>query len=69
MVIGVPREIHRHEHRVGLTPFAAARLVRDGHEVVVEANAGETAHFTDEDYQQAGAGIVYDSDVGMVAAD
>ena len=28
MVVGVPRETHRHEHRVGLTPFAVARLVQ-----------------------------------------
>ena len=69
MVIGVPREIHRHEHRVGMTPFAAARLVRDGHEVVVEAGAGETAHFSDEDYKRAGARVVYDPDAAYLRAD
>ena len=36
MIIGVPREIHRHEHRVGPAPFAVARLTRRGHTVLVE---------------------------------
>ena len=61
MIIGVPREIHRHEHRVGLTPSAAARLIRQGQTVLVEKEAGLTAHFSDRDYQKAGAQIVYDT--------
>jgi alanine dehydrogenase len=62
MNIGVPREIHRHEHRVGLTPLAAAQLTRCGHMVFVEKEAGLTAHFSDRDYQRAGAHIVYDTE-------
>ena len=58
MVIGVPREIHRHEHRVGLNPFAVSRLVQQGHTVFVETRAGETAHFTDRNYEDAGGKIV-----------
>lgn len=59
MFIGVPKEIHRHEHRVGLTPFAVSQLVAEGHTVNVETGAGEKAHFTDRDFEEAGAQIVY----------
>ena len=69
MVIGVPRETHRHEHRVGLNPFAAARLSRQGHTVFVENRAGVEAHFSDQDYQEAGAKIVYSSDEAYQRAD
>jgi alanine dehydrogenase len=60
MVIGVPREIHHQEHRVGLTPFGAARLTQHGHSVLVESRAGDAAHFTDRDYTKSGAHVVYD---------
>jgi len=59
MILGVPKETQRHEHRVGLTPSAAGQLVRAGHTVVVEKEAGHDAHFKDRDYEQAGAQIVY----------
>ncbi|MBZ2169272.1 alanine dehydrogenase [Marinobacter sp. F4216] len=55
MKIGVPKEIKNHEYRVGMTPAAVHELVGQGHEVFVEANAGNAIGFTDEDYQQAGA--------------
>jgi len=60
MVIGVPKEMHRHEHRVGLTPFAVAKLTHCGHSVYIERDAGQAAHFTDEAYADTGAQIVYD---------
>ncbi|MEZ4649325.1 MAG: alanine dehydrogenase [Candidatus Eisenbacteria bacterium] len=69
MFIGVPREIHRHEHRVGLSPFAAAWLAKRGHSVLVESNAGHSSWFTDQDYQKAGAQIVYDTDEVYKRAD
>jgi alanine dehydrogenase len=69
MNIGVPREIHRHEHRVGLTPLAAAQLTHDGHMVFVEKEAGMTAHFSDRDYQKVGAQIVYDTEEVYKRAD
>jgi alanine dehydrogenase len=69
MIIGVPREIYRHEHRVGLTPLAAARLVQQGQTVLVEKEAGLTAHFFDRDYQKVGAQIVYDTEEVYKRAD
>jgi alanine dehydrogenase len=69
MVIGVPKEIHHHEHRVGLNPFAAARLIKKGHTVFVESRAGEEAHFSDKDYQDVGAQIVYSPEEAYMRAD
>lgn len=59
MIIGVPREKHGDEHRVGLSPFAVSRFCGLGHAVLVEQGAGTHAHFRDADYQNAGARIVY----------
>ncbi|MGE0621764.1 MAG: alanine dehydrogenase [Pseudomonadales bacterium] len=55
MRIGVPKEIKVHEYRVGLTPASAAELTGLGHEVVVEAGAGEGIGFSDADYVAVGA--------------
>lgn len=59
MRIGVPKETIRHEHRVGLSPYAVKQLVAQGHEVIVEKEAGVAAHFSDQDYSKAGARIAY----------
>src|SRR5215208_2202023 len=57
--IGIPKEIAFQENRIALTPDAVSVLVSNGHEVVIEHNAGEAAHFADRDYSEAGAKIVY----------
>ncbi len=57
MRIGVPKEIKVHEYRVGLSPASVSELVRAGHQVVVEATAGEGIGFTDQRYERAGATI------------
>lgn len=59
MWIGVPKETRRHEHRVGLSPSAVARLAERGHDIVIEQGAGAGAHFPDAAYEAAGARIVY----------
>jgi alanine dehydrogenase len=69
MIIGVPREPNRHEHRVGLTPYGVARLARKGHAVVVEKDAGLEARFTDSQYEKAGAQVVYSSEEAYKRAD
>lgn len=58
MLIGVPREIKDKEYRVALTPAGAEQLVRDGHQVMVEQNAGTGSGFQNQEYEQAGAVIV-----------
>ena len=57
MRIGVPKEIKKLEHRVGLTPDSVLELTRLGHEVVVETNAGGGIDMTDAQYEAAGATI------------
>ncbi|MFQ5600664.1 MAG: alanine dehydrogenase [Candidatus Krumholzibacteriia bacterium] len=69
MIVGVPRERHHHEHRVGLTPFAAARIIQQGHTVLVEKAAGEMAHFLDRDYQAVGAQTVFSAEEAYRRAD
>lgn len=58
MRIGVPKEIKTDEYRVALTPAGVRELVQRGHDVVVEATAGEGSAFPDEQYERAGARIV-----------
>lgn len=58
MRVGTVREIKNHEYRVGLTPKSAGELVRNGHEVLVEKDAGCGIGESDEDYIRAGAKII-----------
>src|SRR6187399_2758632 len=58
MTIGVPKEIKPQENRVAMLPSAAYQLVKRGHRVVVEANAGTGTGFPDEEYRKAGAEVL-----------
>jgi alanine dehydrogenase len=58
MKIGVPKEIKTLEFRVGMVPAGVRELVHDGHEVIVETNAGLGIGMTDADYKNAGAKVV-----------
>jgi alanine dehydrogenase len=58
MKIGVPKEIKTLEFRVGMTPAGVHEVVHDGHEVVVETNAGAGIGMTDADYEAAGATVL-----------
>src|SRR5437868_4448247 len=60
MLVGVPKEIKGQEYRVALLPSAAYQLIKRGHQVLVERNAGAGAGYPDADYQQAGASMVGD---------
>ena len=53
--IGVPREVANEERRVALSPGGVTALVAYGHEVFVETEAGLQAHFSDNEYSEAGA--------------
>lgn len=61
MIVGIPKEIKSQEDRVALTPAGADGLVRAGHRVLVEKNAGVGSGFTDEDYKALGAEIIDDA--------
>src|SRR5712671_1297873 len=62
MRVGVPKEVKDSEYRVGLVPSTVRELTANGHEVIVERNAGLGAGVTDADYQAVGAQIVADAD-------
>jgi len=58
MIVGVPAETKEGEHRVALTPDGVRELAAHGHQVLVEAGAGEGSSFPDADYAGAGARVV-----------
>jgi alanine dehydrogenase len=58
MLVGVPKEIKTHEYRVGMTTGSVFELVHNGHQVIVETNAGAGIGLSDEMYRKAGAEIV-----------
>lgn len=60
LTIAIPRENAFQENRIALTPDAVGVLVNNGHAVSVESRAGTGAHFSDNDYAEAGAIILHD---------
>jgi alanine dehydrogenase len=61
LFIGIPKETELQEQRVALVPESVGFLVANGHKVVVESGAGERANFSDSDYSESGAEILYNS--------
>ncbi len=59
MDVGIPKETREFENRVGLAPGGVHALVRRGHRVFVEKDAGAASGFSDEDFSRVGAEIVY----------
>ena len=69
MRVGVPKEIKNHEYRVAITPAGVHELVRNGHEVVIETEAGVGSSITNEEYISAGATILKNADSVWEQAD
>jgi len=59
LYIGIPMETSFQENRIPLIPEAVALLVANGHEIVIETNAGKSSNIQDSDFSEAGARIVY----------
>jgi alanine dehydrogenase len=59
LTIGIPREISFQENRIPLVPDSVSVLVSNGHEIIIETNAGKNANFEDKDFSECGARIVY----------
>ena len=55
MRVGVPTEIKNNEYRVAITPAGVAELARRGHDVIIQAGAGEGSAISDADFKAAGA--------------
>ena len=62
LLIGIPKEIAFQENRIGLIPEAVGVLVANGHEVMVESGAGEGSRYSDHDYAEAGARIIFEKE-------
>ena len=69
MRIGVPAEIKSDEYRVAVTPAGVRELTEHGHEVLVQAGAGEGSAIADADFQAQGATIVADAPAVFEAAE
>ncbi len=61
LYIGIPKETSFQENRIAITPLSVATLVNNGHTVILESDAGMGANFTDNNYSEQGAQIVYDT--------
>ena len=59
--IGLPKERVFQERRICLTPDDVAVLIANGHQLLIEVGAGDEANFSDKDYSEAGAEIIYDT--------
>ncbi len=62
MKVGIPKELKNHEYRVAMTPAGVHELVRSGHEVFVERDAGAGSLIPDGEFVAAGATILPDAD-------
>lgn len=58
MIVGILKEIKSEENRVSMTPSGVEVMKNNGHDILVEKNAGVGSGFSDEDYINAGAKIV-----------
>ncbi len=58
MIIGVPKETKPDEYRVSMLPVGVELLVKDGHKVLVQKNAGTNSGYEDEQYLAAGAKLI-----------
>ena len=58
MIVGVPKEIKAEEYRVAMLPVGAEELTSAGHQVLIEAGAGQGSGIVDAQYASAGATIV-----------
>lgn len=61
MRIGIPKEIKNNENRIAITPAGVVSLINNGHQVVVESEAGLGSGFTNQEFQEVGAEIEQDA--------
>ena len=69
MKVGVPTEIKDDEYRVALTPAGLRELTDRGHEVLIQAGAGEGSAISDDDYRSQGGTIVPDAEAVFAEAE
>ncbi|MBV9352969.1 MAG: alanine dehydrogenase, partial [Mycobacterium sp.] len=69
MRVGIPTETKNNEFRVAITPAGVAELTRGGHDVLVQAGAGEGSAITDSDFKAAGAQLITTAEQVWAEAD
>ncbi|NUT48467.1 MAG: alanine dehydrogenase [Saccharothrix sp.] len=69
MKVGIPREVKNNEFRVAITPAGVHELVRNGHQVYIEHEAGAGSSIPDEEFTAAGAAILATADEVWATAD
>ena len=69
MRVGVPTEIKPDEYRVAITPAGTRELTEKGHEVIVQAGAGDGSVIPDAEYEAQGARIAPDAEAVFAEAD
>lgn len=62
MLVGIPKEIKNHEYRVAITPAGVLELIKNGHQVVIEKNAGVGSAISDDEFLKSGAQILNSAD-------
>jgi len=58
LVIGIPKESEKYENRIPLTPEAVEILVQNGHQVLIEPDAGKGANYVDTQFSERGGLLV-----------
>ncbi|MDT5144041.1 MAG: alanine dehydrogenase, partial [Mycobacterium sp.] len=69
MRVGIPTETKNNEFRVAITPSGVAELTRRGHEVLIQAGAGEGSAIADSDFKAAGAQLIVSAEGVWAVAD
>jgi alanine dehydrogenase len=69
MRVGIPTEIKNNEFRVAITPAGVAELAHRGHEVLIQAGAGDGSAISDADFKRAGAQMISSVDEVWAEAD
>jgi alanine dehydrogenase len=69
MLVGIPTEIKNNEYRVAITPSGVAELTRRGHDVIIQAGAGDGSAIADRDFKSVGAEIVTTAEQVWAEAD
>lgn len=62
MLVGIPKEIKNHEYRVAITPAGVVELIKNGHQVAIEKNAGVGSAISDDEFIKSGAQILNSAD-------
>src|SRR4051794_29492171 len=69
MKIGVPTETKPDEYRVAITRAGVREAASHGHEVLIQAGAGEGSSISDQEFSEQGAGIVPDTEAVFAEAE